>query len=1162
MSQVSATAWNPGRPNQQLVDKQRADAASAPQERREREALLALGIRLRAAFAGVPLPLIAVQTHYSLLEGTASPQAWSTVLGAWLGDAAAAARDRRGGNFPAGASAVTRAAAALITLPANATNNMSAPQVPTNVCSSLSDSKPPWAVLADRDDLLALPTVIERWGRRLVVGSVVRLDDVDAVLLAPTAAAYRALCRLLTARHAGTSDTALLAGLPSDEVAALIVLVRSEITGHRFAEAGARVWWRADIRPAPGDTPFPAVAMPLLTHIDEDRAAARVLAAMRRRGTIDTQDAKDAAGTALADLLRMPEAYRGYEDQLARSAELRAQTWYVPETNTTGDDLHLPPLPPALRNLDPDTELRRLAEAGIPRRYPHGETPELRTRLEHELRVIRDKGFASYLLTVWSIAHKRRTCGRGSAASSLVVYLLGITNVDPITANLLFERFLSPERIDPPDVDVDFAWNERDAVFSEILKDFGSDHVGMVATHLHLHGDGALREAARAHGLGDHAITAMGQRLTDLQRYGVDRHGLRGDALPEPWPHIIAAADHLAGAPRHLGVHCGGVVITARPLATIVPVHPAAKRIPDPDEPALLRHIPTIAWEKDGAEDLRLVKIDVLGNRSLAVIQDSIADLQEWGVWDARFDDEEVWSAHTQNDTATKELLRTGRTVGCFYIESPAMRQLQAKVDDGSFDRLVVHSSIIRPAGMDFITTYINRHHYLRDHPDTQEHKQQRVHAERWYPHPILTNLLSESYGVLSYQEDVMVVAQRMAGFTSAGANKLRKALGRNDTAERLQELVEDFRSGCRANGIDDETIRLVWRMISSFAGYSFAKAHSASYAVVSFHCAWLKAHHPAVFLARVIANEGGFYGTSAYVEEARRLGIAILPPCVVHGHWATRAADARTIRLGLQRVKGLGRTCADHLVRERGVTPFTGVCDLLERTACDREQTQALSDAGAFDVLLATNTPEQRAWITATAVRCATTNRKTAVGHHQRPAPSARPATSIQAITATQATLDFGRAPPRDPVPPMLPASDPHARAWRRWRTLGVLPDAHPLALWHIRHRPSLRARDLTPERAKERVHLVAIAITRKDVNAIATDKNTGHTTYQDMAFVTLEDETGLIESVWFPEVYRRHAVLLERSEPLLITGTITVDFAVVTLAVQSCAVCAVSRG
>jgi DNA polymerase-3 subunit alpha/error-prone DNA polymerase len=1140
MGQSYSTAWSPGRPNQQLVAAQRSDALRAPAEQRAHDALVDLGLRLRAAFAGAPTPLIAVQTHYSLLEGTASPKAWSTVLGAWLGVTAATPRDRRGGNFPAGVDAVARATALIdesTTVPP--ADEHTTPPRPDPLPDPLPD--PPWALLAERDDLLSLPTAIEHWGRRLMIGATVRFDGVDAVFLAPDAVAYRVLCQLLTARHHGLADDALLMHLPSDEIAALTVLVRCETTGQRFAASGARVWWRADVRPAPGDTPFPAVAVPLLSHIADDRAAAGVLMAMQRRGTVDRHTV---GGTALIDLLHMPQSYRGYEEQLARSAALRTQTWYVPSSNTNGRGLHLPPLPPTLRGCDPDTELRRLAEAGIPRRYGH-ESPDLRQRLEHELRVIADKGFAPYLLTVWSIAHKRRTCGRGSAASSVVVYLLGITNVDPLSAHLLFERFLAPERIDPPDVDIDFAWDERDGVFSEILRDFGDAHVGLVATHLHLHGDGALREAARAHGLGDAAITAMSQRLQDLARYGVDRAGQGRATLPtawpQPWPQILTAAAQLTGAPRHLGVHCGGVVITAQPLSSIVPVHPAAKHIPDPEAPAIQRAMPTIAWEKDGAEDLCLVKIDVLGNRSLAVIRDSIADLRAWGAFPAAYDHDDVWSQETQRDPATRDLLRSGATMGCFYIESPGMRQLQAKVGSGDFDRLIVHSSIIRPAGMDFIRTYIARHHVLHDPTLSDAEKQHRIATERWYPHPALSRLLSESYGVLSYQEDVMVVAQELAGFTSADANQLRKALGRNDTAERLAALVDRFVGGCRARGVDDETIRLVWRMISSFAGYSFAKAHSASYAVVSFHCAWLKAHHPAVFLARVIANEGGFYSASAYAEEARRLGITILPPCVVHGDWHTRAVAARSIRLGLQRVKGLGRAISDAIVRERSITPFAGVCDLLERTACDRDKAQALLDAGAFDVLLAGQAPAQRAWTTATAGR----RKRTLV-----------PSGAQQCLV-----LDHG--PVRDPVPPPLPAADEHANRWRRFRCLGVLPDAHPLHLWRIRYRPALRARDLTPAMAKERVRLVGIAITRKDVNAITRDENDPHKTHvEDMAFVTLEDETALVETVWFPAVYRRHAVLLERGEPLLVTGVVDVDHGVVTLQIHSCAVCATALG
>jgi DNA polymerase-3 subunit alpha/error-prone DNA polymerase len=831
----------------------------------------------------------------------------------------------------------------------------------------------------------------------------------------------------------------------------------------------------------------------------------------------------------LSDLRALPAAYRGYEDQLAASAVLRARAWQQPLDLATGRDraLHLPPMPPDRRHVDSDAELRRLAEAGIPERYGMAPPAAMRVRLEHELEVIAGKRFASYILTVHAIVRGRRTCGRGSGASSLVVYLLGITNVDPLRWNLLFDRFLSPERFDPPDLDVDFAWDERDDVLSSILATFGDAHVAMVATHQHLSRHGALREAARAFGLPDAAITAMAARLEERRDFGIDRDGdAATSALPAPWPAALAAAARLTGLPRHCGVHCGGVVITVPPLASLVPVHPAAKQVADAAVPGTLRAMPTIAWEKDGAEQFGLVKIDILGNRSLAVVRDCLADLAAVGrapgpEWDPLTDD------------ATRTLLARGDTMGCFYVESPAMRQLQAKVGDGSFDRLVVHSSIIRPAGMAFIRTYIARHHHLRRYgtltPDEER---------EWYPHPVLQELLSESYGVLSYQEDVMLVAQRMAGFSIAEANRLRKALGRSDTAERLAELVGRFHAGCSAAGVAPATSELIWRMISSFAGYSFAKAHSASYAVVSMQCAWLKAHHPAVFLARVIANEGGFYRRSAYVEEARRLGIAILAPCVVSGVWATVGGDAGAgsepasrgwLRLGLHCVSGLSRATADAIVAARRSQPFAGITDLLRRSGCAADEAQALLDAGALEALAPASTPAQRAW----TVALATTSK-----------PPAR-------TTRGQQLIAWGVEAAGDPVPPPLPVSAHGDLARRRYARLGALSAAHPLSLWRLSQRPALRLRELTQEWHGRRIAVVGLIITRKDVNAVYEEDDGQRTA--DMAFATLEDETGLLETTWFPETWLRHGLLLGRDEPLLLSGRIEVDVGVCSLVVDS---------
>ncbi len=592
--------------------------------------------------------------------------------------------------------------------------------------------------------------------------------------------------------------------------------------------------------------------------------------------------------------------------------------------------------------------------------------------------MIAGKRFAGYILTVADLAAGRRTCGRGSAASSLVCYLLALTNVDPITSNLLFERFLSPERTDPPDIDIDFPWDERDAVLAAAIATHGTARVAMVATHQYLRRWSAIREVARAYGVASAEITRARTALDHAERFGLP------SGLGEPWPAVLAAAEAVTGSPHHLGLHCGGIVITAEPVRDLVPVHPAAKQLSfqvmraaaagatrvheaweDPTVADGALDLPTIAWEKDGAEDLGLVKIDLLGNRGLAVVRDCVAQInaereaagrRAGEAAGAPVVDEATW--RPQDDPATQGLVARGATMGCFYIESPATRQLQAKVGDGSFDRLVVHSSIIRPAAMRWIDTYIERY---------QDFKAHGVLRPEWFPHPALAKLLSDSFGVLSYQEDVMLIAQHIAGFDSGGANQLRKALGHFDTGHRLEPLRERFASGARARGdVPEPVITVLWDMIMSFSGYSFCKAHSASYAMVSFQSAWLKAHHPAHFLACVVANEGGFYRASAYLEEARRLGIAIRGPCVLASAHGTRAEGAGAIRCGFHLVPGVAKRVAERIVAARRAAPFRSLRDLRARARVGAAVLDVLARAGALDALLPGCNPAQRRWLAA----------------------------------------------------------------------------------------------------------------------------------------------------------------------------------------------------
>ncbi len=978
----------------------------------------------------------------------------------------------------------------------------------------------PWALLADQDDLLGLPRALDRWGRQVGCGATLELGGQHVVLLAPSAGGYARLCRLLSWRREDADGwRAWSEGrAQGPDLTHLVCLVVDEDWGRRLERLGAEVMRRAGLRPWQQPSAFPILAAPLLRHIDDhDRLASPVLEAIRGRATVR---AGAPAGAALSDLPGMRAAYRGYEEQLEAGTALLQRCRHRPG----GGPLHLPPPLPQVHADDPATRLAEEASAGMHRRYGADPAPAVRDRLAHELQVIADKHFASYVLTVWDLARGRRTCGRGSAASSIICYCLGLTNVDPIRYRLVFERFLAPERTDPPDIDIDFPWDERDGVIAETIHRYGWEHVAMVATHQTMHHAAAMREAARAYGLPDAAITQVRDRLRAQERYGTPL----GEDMPAPWPLVLATAEAIAGAPRHLGVHCGGVVVSGTPIREIAVVHPAAKTVAldggEGGQEAL--PVPTVSWEKDGCEDLGLVKIDILSNRSLAVIRDCLADLHEDGVAII----EERW--RPEDDPATRALVASGGTMGCFYIESPAMRQLQAKVGSGDFDRLVVHSSIIRPAANAWIATYIARYHRWRESGGAITADEE---AE-WYPHPALKGLLSESFGVLSYQEDVMLVAQVLAGFGSREANLLRKALGRADTPDRLRGLVGAFHDGCRANGVCERVIELVWGMISSFAGYSFCKAHSASYAMVSFQCAYLKAHHPAHFLARVIANEGGFYDAAAYVEEARRLGCTVHSPCVLASGWRTCRDGPRSLRLGLHLVRGLSRASADALARERRSRPFAGLRDLRTRCRLAGNQLRALDDAGALDALLAHANASQRSFLVACVAR------------------------EVEAFIAPasrhgQQLLELLARDEQDPPLPALRDQTPLQQRQRRFAALGLVPEAHPLSLWPLPRR-TLTCRDITAALAGRRVVVVAWCITRKQVSATYLRDAEGRTLeqprFEAMSFVTLEDETGLLETVWFPDAYRRHGLLLERREPLRVGGLVAVEHGCVALTVD----------
>ncbi|HJR35908.1 MAG TPA: hypothetical protein VJ817_13215, partial [Gemmatimonadales bacterium] len=619
-------------------------------------------------------------------------------------------------------------------------------------------------------------------------------------------------------------------------------------------------------------------------------------------------------------------------------------------------------------------QLRVLAYQGAARRYGTV-APITRDRLEHELAIIGMKGFADYFLVVKDIVeHGPTHCGRGSVANSIVSYCLGITHVEPLGAGLLFERFLNPERSDPPDIDLDFPWDERDHILAWVFQRYPLPRAAMVANHNTLKLRGALREVAKVDGRPPAEIREVTRRIpwysdeVPIEQLLAEHPNFTGLDLPASWQGIARRAGSLVGTPRHLSLHPGGVVIVPGALTDYVPVEPAAKRLDG--APDLT--VPVIQFEKDGAEDAGLVKIDLLGNRSLAVIRDGIAAVR--ANTGRQLD---YTSAEAGEDPETRKLFRTGHTMGVFYTESPASRALCIKSKAEDYDILVLNTSIIRPASNRFIRIYL-----------------ERLHGGAWEPlDPSLRDVLSETFGVMVYQEDVVNVCSVFAGMPLATGDGLRKALSKKRPAKALAAYAQEFFAGALALGRRVETAKEVWHMVMSFAGYSFCKGHSCSYIQVAQQSGYLRAHYPAEFFAAVLANGGGFYAPFAYVAEARRAGLTVLPPDVNASGFRTTGRGAE-IRIGLQFVKGLSAGASEKILRARGHPersegamrqvlapsaasrpfaslragsqdddPFKSLADFRERTGIKPDDLRLLIKVGAFDSISGGLSRPQMLW-------------------------------------------------------------------------------------------------------------------------------------------------------------------------------------------------------
>lgn len=525
--------------------------------------------------------------------------------------------------------------------------------------------------------------------------------------------------------------------------------------------------------------------------------------------------------------------------------------------------------------------LQTLTKEGICKRYPKA-TQKIQSRIQQELEVIKKKGFLAYFLVTWDIINFARSkgyfhVGRGSGANSIVAYLIGITDVDPLELDLYFERFINIYRKTPPDFDIDFSWRERDEVIKYIFNRF--PNTALLCTYNTFKYRATVRELGKVFGL----------PKTDIDHLSSGKYTIA--QLDDMNQLVLKYSKYIEGLPSHLSIHAGGIIISEKPTtwysATFLPP----------------KGLPTTQFSMLEAEDVGLYKFDILSQRGLSKIHDTVDIIAYNQPGEKMHDIHDV--AYFKKDPNVSALLQNGGAMGCFYVESPAMRQLMKKLQTRTYLELVAASSIIRPgvASSGMMKEYILRHKSVE---------------RRKKAHPELLKIMPDTYGVMVYQEDVIKVAHLFAGLTLDEADILRRGMsGKYRSRKEFQIIREKFFQNCLKKGHTEQLTTTIWKQIESFAGYAFSKGHSASYAVESFQSLYLKAYFPIEYMVATINNLGGYYRTEFYVHEAKRIGAVIEPPCIQKSEWLT-IVRGRNIYLGFNLINGISKNDIQKLLLTR----------------------------------------------------------------------------------------------------------------------------------------------------------------------------------------------------------------------------------------------------
>ncbi len=936
-------------------------------------------------------------------------------------------------------------------------------------------------------------------GVKPIIGCDLRHDGSGAVLLAKNLSGYSNICRIITRRHLDpdfslsetlarfqdglhilTEDTRLAAKLASR--------VDKNYLWLMLARPGRRVSHQRDLLRQSETLGLRVVATLDMYFLDpEEYALHRVLTAIRQNSVVSRLDPSDLADphSFLLSSREFQRLFSDYPEGLRNNAG-------IAEDCNLDIPMGRPIFPtfPLPEECTAPGFLEKLCVEGLRRRYPSVPQQAVE-RLRHELRIIEKLGFTGYFIFVWDIlSHAREkgipTVGRGSGASSIVSYLLGVTNVDPLTYNIPFERFLHLKRADCPDLDIDLCWIKRDDVIEGIYKKYGASHVAMVSTHSTFRLRGAIRETAKAFGVSNSIVSRLSKRLPYDSRRDVRsvlgrlpgnlRECVDGRVLQD----VVRFAEGIRGFPRHLGIHCGGLVIGDRPLDTYVPLERATKGIV------------ITQYEKDAIEEIGLVKMDFLGNHGLTIRDETIRLLREARKQDVRV--EEIPDA----DPPTLKLLRTGSTIGCCQLESPAMRNLLQMLQVSSIKDIMQALALIRPgpASLGMKEKFVRRARGLE--PTT-------------FPHPSLVEVLGDSCGIMLYEDDAMLVACALAGVSPEEGDLLRKAISKRNSKEKLMDVSREFIQKALTNGVPLKVAEEMWTQMAKFTSYSFCKAHAASYAILAYQIAFLKAHYPLEFMTAALNHQWGMYPKRVHLGEAKRLGLKILLPCVNRSR-REFAMENGKIRIGLEQVKGLSSATIDAILAERGKRPFDSLADFIARVRIGRTELEKLILCGAFDFFGRTR-PEL-------------------IWEAKSTFPSAKRRGSRTALLCPL---------PRSLRAPNFEDYPPAKRLQYELETLELSVTHHPLEFI----RPRLNQCGFTESRSLQAMigKPVRVAGILAAVRETDTQRNGA------MQFFTLEDETGIFEVTLFPRTHRKYRNVIEDAGPYLVFGTVEEQYGAVTV-------------